>query len=183
MSNLRLSDPAVRIYVASKLAFADWENPTKAELNANQTNDPHGLIWNITCAVDRADSNFDLGDASVSDSLSFCQRAGDTSPTAYNPDIALSIFRSKVPWVVSDPLTLNTANLAFSLLFSRGVEYFVIISIGEEYGEQFEVGDRLKMAYMGTSDPVDSIANDSDVTFSPGLRFLGDLAWNRKVVA
>lgn len=183
MADLRLYDPAVRIYLASPLAFDDWENPTVAELNANLTNDPHGLIWNITCAVDRADSTFDLGDAEVDDSLSFCQRAGDTSPTSYNPDVSLSIFRSDTPWVVSDPATANTANLAFSLLAWRGVEYFVIISIGEKYDEQFAVGDRLKMSRMGTSDPVDAFANAENVRLQPALRALGDVNWNHRVGA
>lgn len=183
MANLRLYDPAVRIYLASPLAFDDWQNPTTAELNANPTNDPNGLIWNITCAVDRADSNFDLGDAEVDDSLSFCQVSGTTSPTSFNPDIALSIFRSTNAWVVSDPETYDTANLAFSLLAWRGVDYFVIISVGERFDEEFSVDDRLKMARMGTSDPVDNIENGGNITMSPGLRNLGDINWNYRITA
>lgn len=181
MANLRLYDPAVRIYLASPYAFADWENPTVAELNANPTNDPHGNIFNITCAVDRADSNFDLGDAEVDDSLSFCQRAGASTPTSYNPDISLSLFRSADAWVVSDPTTADTANLAFSLLAWRGVEYFVIISIGEKYDEEFAVGDRVKMARVGTSDPVDNYANGETVRYTPALRPLGDVNWNHRI--
>lgn len=178
MALLRLYDPATRIYLAHPLAFDDWENPTVAELNSNPDNDPDGLIFNITCAVDRADSQFDLGDAEVDDSLSFCQSAGSSSPTSYNPEIELSIFRSREGWYISDDTTRNTANLAFSLLAWRGVEYFAIMSIGEKYDEEFAVGDRLKMARIGTSDWVDNIGNGENITGQPGLRALGDVAWN-----
>ena len=183
MADTRLYDPAVRIYLASPLAFADWKNPTAAELNANPTNDPDGLIWNLTCAIDRADSTFDLDDAETDDSLSFCQVAGTTNPTSLNPNIALSAFRSKVPWVVSDPTTENTANLAFSLLAWRGVEYFAIISVGERYDESFSIGDRLKMARVGTVDPIDTYGSGEVLKIQNDLRALGDVNWNYRVAA
>ena len=53
-------DEVYRFYLASPLAFADWENPTTAELNANPTNDPNGLIFNLSCALDTDTSQFDL---------------------------------------------------------------------------------------------------------------------------
>lgn len=183
MALLRLYDPATRIYLAHPLAFDDWENPTADELNANPDNDPDGLIFNITCVVDRADSQFDLGDAEVDDSLSFCQAAGSSNPTSYNPEIELSLFRSKDAWEISDPDTYDTANLAFSLLAWRGVEYFAIMSIGEKYDEEFTVGDRVKMARVGTSDWVDNIGNGEVITGQPGLRPLGDVNWNYRIAA
>lgn len=181
MANLRLYDPAVRIYLASPLAFADWTKPTVAELNANPTNAPDGLIWNLTCAVDRADSTFDLDEAEVDDSLSFCQVAGTTNPTSFNPNIQLTYFRSRVPWIISDPSTFNTANLAFSLNAWRGVEYFAIISIGEKYDDVFAVGDRLKMARVGTVDPTDQIGTGEMVRLGQQYRPLGDVAWNIRI--
>lgn len=183
MADTRLYDPAVRIYLASPLAFADWKNPTTTELNANPNNDPDGLIWNLTCAVDRADSTFDLGDAETDDSLSFCQVAGTTSPTSANPEFVYSIFRSDTPWVVSDAATLNTANLAFSLLAWRGVEYFAIVSVGEAFDETFSVGDRLKMGRVGTVDIVDTVGTGEMVKATQNFRALGDLNWNYKVAA
>lgn len=183
MADVRLYDPNVRIYLASPLAFADWKNPTAAELNANPTNDPNGLIWNLTCAIDRADSTFDLDEAEVDDSLSFCQVAGTTSPTSYNPNIVYSAFRSSVPWVVTDPATFNTANLAFSLMAWRGIEYFSIVSVGEKYDEAFAIGDRLKMARVGTSDPVDLIGTGENVRLQQTFRPLGDVNWNYRITA
>lgn len=183
MADVRLYDPAVRIYLASPLAFQDWQAPTVAELNANPSNDPNGLIWNITCAVDRADSTFDLDAAEVDDSLSFCQVAGTTSPTSFNPNIALSVFRSDVPWIVSDDTSRNTANLAFSLLAWRGVEYFAIMSVGEEHDEDFSIDDRVKMARVGTSDPVDLTGTGENIRLQATMRPLGDVNWNYKIAS
>ena len=183
MADIRLYDPAVRIYLASPLAFADWTTPTAAELNANSTNDPNGLIWNLTCAIDRADSTFDLDDAEVDDSLSFCQVAGTTNPTSYNPNIVLSSFRSTEAWEISDPTSLNTANLAFSLMAWRAVEYFAIMSVGEENDELFAVGDRVKMARVGTVDPVDVIGTGEMVKLTQNFRPLGDVNWNYRVAS
>lgn len=183
MADVRLYDPAVRIYLAAPNHFANWQEPTAAELNANPNNDPNGTIFNITCAVDRADSTFDLGDAEVDDSLSFCQTQGTTSPTSFNPEISLSIFRSTEPWIVSDPDSFNTANLAFSLLAWRGVEYFAIMSVGEKYDEVFDIGDRLKMAKVVTPDPVDSVGSGENVRLSVDLLNRGDVLWNYRVEA
>lgn len=181
MADVRLYDPAVRIYLAAPNHFADWKNPTSAELNANPTNDPNGTIWNITCTVDRADSTFDLGDAEVDDSLSFCQTQGTSNPTSFNPEIALSIFRSLDRWKVSDAATYNTANLAFSLLFARGVEYFAIMSVGKDNAETFAVGDRVKLARVVTPDPVDSIGSGEMARLSCDLLNRGDVNWNYEI--
>lgn len=178
MADIRLYDPAVRIYLAAPEAFADWKNPTTAELNANPTNDPNGLIWNLTCAIDRADSAFDLDDAETDDSLSFCQVAGTTNPTSANANFVYSAFRAKNPWKVSDAASFNTANLAFSLMSHRGVEYFAIASLGRKNDEAFAIGDELKMGRVGSVDPVDSVGTGEMVKITQNWRSLGDINWN-----
>lgn len=174
----RLYGPAVRLYLASPLAFADWQNPTVLELNANPDNDPDGLIFNLTCALDQDGSTFDLGDSETDDSLSFCQVAGSESPTAYNPEIVYSLFRSTVPWVESDASTLNTSNLGFSLMAWRGVEYFAIASVGEAHDAPFASGDRVKMARVVTDFGVDEIGSGENVKLNQTFGFRSDLNWN-----
>ena len=41
----RLQGLVHRFWFASPLAFEDWTKPTANEMNANPTNNPHGLIW------------------------------------------------------------------------------------------------------------------------------------------
>lgn len=183
MADLRLYNPATRFYLASPLAFADWQNPTAAELNANPTNDPNGLIWELTCALDQADTTFDLGDSEVDDSLSFCQVAGASTPITYSPEISYTIFRSKDRWEISDPTSFNTANLAFSLLAWRGIEYFAIASVGEEPGVDFAVGQRVKMARVATDFITDVAETGGNVRATASFLRRGDVNWNFEIQA
>lgn len=183
MANIRLKNPAVRLYLASPLAFADWQNPTTAELNANPTNDPNGLIWNLSCALSQSDTTFDLADSDTDDELTFCQVAGAVNPTTYNTDIVYTAFRSDVPWVTSDPATFNTANLAHSLLQWRGVEYFAIASVGKDAGENFAVDDRVKMARVATDNGVDLKGTGEMLKIQSTFLSRGDINWNYRLAA
>lgn len=172
------SERAYRFYLASPLAFADWENPTPAELNANPTNDPDGLVFNLTCAVSVDGTTFDLGQAETDDSLTFCQRAGSTTRLAENPEIVFQIERSKDRWIESEPATRDTANLTFSLLAWRGVEYFAIMSIGEDPDEAFGEGQRIKMARVATDYLVDESGAGEMIRGTQNFAVRGDLNWN-----
>lgn len=177
MANERLFNPATRFWLAFPEAFADWQNPTAAEFNANPTNDKSGLIFEITCALNQDGTQFDLGDSDTDDSLTFCQVAGAANPTNLNPEIVYEIERSK------DPLGENTANLAFSLLFQKGVEYFAILSVGEEPGTDVEIGHRVKMARVGLDFPSDVFGSGENVRLSQAFANRGDVAWNVKIAS
>lgn len=178
MANERLFGPATRFLLASPLAFADWQNPTTAELNANATNSPNGLIWDLTCALSEDGTQFDLADSETDDSLSFCQVAGAVNPTNYNPEIVYQVFRAKERWKVSDSNTFNTAELARTLLSYKGVEYFAILSVGEEPGTNFAVGDRIKMAQVSTDYGVDEIGSGDNAMLTQTFAGRGNVAWN-----
>ena len=175
MANDRLYNdpvPQTRFLIAFPEAFADWQNPTADELNANPNNDPTGLVFNITCALNQDGTQFDLGDSDTDDSLTFCQVAGAVNPTTLNPEIVYEIERSK------DPLDENTANLAFGLLAWKGVEFFAIASIGEDPDADFEVGDRIKMARVAVDYPTDVFNIGENTRLSQELANRGDVAWN-----
>lgn len=175
--------PVSRFYLAARTHFADWTAPTAAELNANPTNDPAGTIFNLTCALSQEDTTHDLGDSETDDELSFCQVAGAVNPTSFNPEIVWTIFRDNNPWIVSDTDSESVANLAFSLLAWRGVEYFAILSVGEAYDQPFAVGDRVKMASVATNDITDVIDSGSSVKGTQTFLGRGDVAWNIEVGA
>ena len=175
MSNDRLYNPAVRFYVAFPEAFADWQNPTKAELNANPTNNPSGLIFELTCALNQDGTTFNLDDPDTDDSLTFCQVAGAQNPTAENPNIVFEFERS------ADPLAQNTANLAFGLMAWKGVEYFAIMSIGEEAGTPFDSSHRIKMARVALDYPTDVFGTGENVRLSQTFAQRGDVLWNAKI--
>lgn len=186
MANERLFNepkPVSRFYLASRLAFEDWTNPTVAELNANPTNDPDGLIWNLTCALSQENTTHNLGESETDEELSFCQVAGAVTPITKNAEIEWTIFRDRNPWIEGDVDTESVANLAFSLLAWRGVEYFAILSVGEAYDQPFTVGDRIKMAGVATDYIEDVVDAGETVKGTQSFLSRGDINWNYKLEA
>jgi hypothetical protein len=92
MANTRLYRGSVRIGLAFPEAFANWQTPTSAELNAT-----NGLVFDLTCALAEGGTKFDLGDSDSDNTLTFCSVAGETNYTFYNPDIAFEFNRSSDP--------------------------------------------------------------------------------------
>lgn len=172
MATERLKGTHTRWLIAFPQAFADWRTPTAAELNARD-----GLVFEITCAVNQDGSNFDLGDSETDDSLTFCQEAGAVNRTTENPDIVYEVERSR------DRLDDNTANTAFGLLAWPDVEYFAIMSVGEEPNSAIAVGDQIKMARVATDYGVDVHGNGENIRLSQTFLNRGDVNWNYEVVA
>lgn len=181
-------DQVYRLYLASPLAFADWTAPTADEFNANPTNDPSGLIWNLSCALDVANTTFETNDPERDDSLTFCQdssRAGDVISRGAN--IVFSTFLAEERWTnASSTLAsagFNASTLAQSLLTWRGHEYFAILSVGKDPEAAFEIGDRVKMARVVTDYGIleGSTGEKKRMTNDFGDR--GDLNWNYEILA
>lgn len=172
-----------RFWWASDLAFEDWAAPTAAEMNANMTNDPDGLIFNLTCALNTDGTTFDIGEGDTDDSLTFCQRAGTTNVLNYAPEVVYQIERSTERWLESVPGSFDNANLAFSLLAWRGVEGFAIMSIGKAPDAPVEVGDRLKIVRVATDYIIDEHASGENVRGNQEFLGRGDVSWNYTVEA
>lgn len=180
-------DEVYRFYLASPLAFADWENPTAAELNSNPTNDPDGLVFNITCVLNTDGTQFDLDDPELDESLTFCQSAGNSEVSSRSATVVYEMEMSEDRWLdASSTLAadgFNNANLAMSLLLWRGVEYFAIMSVGSGPDEAFEIGDRIKMAEIATdwAVPVSGTGENLRLSQTPAKR--SRLNWNYEIAA
>lgn len=188
MSLRRLSrDQVYRWYIASPLAFADWRNPTAAELNANPDNDPNGLIWNITCAVSVDGSQFDLDDPELDESLTFCQDAGTSEVQSRSATVNIQFQEAKERWLdgsSTDPADgFNTATLTKSLLLWRGVEYLAILSVGEDPDEPFAPGHRIKMAEIATDWATPVTGTGSNAMWLQTTASRTRLNWNYEVTA
>lgn len=184
MSLERLIDDQVyRFFLAHRLAFADWTAPTTAELNANSTNAPDGLIWNITCALNTDGCTFDLDDSERDESLTFCQTSGDSSRLSESVTVVLEFEESKVIWDDATSVLaadgFNTANLAKSLLMWRGIsDLFVIMSVGKAEDAVFAVGDRIKMAEIATDNAVPVLETGANFRHSQTAAKRSDILWN-----
>ena len=183
MANERLFGPKTRIGIASVFHFDDWQDPTAAELNANPTNDLTGSKWDLSCALDLENTTFDLGDSETDEELSFCQWAGSSEPTDYNPEIVYTQFLSKDRYIVSDAATRDQANTAFALMFARGVEYYAWMSWGKEPGEPFKVGDNVYLVRVISDYEVPEIGTGENAKGTQTWGFRSDINWAYKLTA
>lgn len=188
MALRRLSrDKVYRWYLASPLAFEDWQNPTLAELNANPTNDPAGLIFNVTCAIRQDGSQFDLNDPEYDENLTFCQEAGDNSVVSRSATVVWNFDEAKERWIDAasiDPADgFNEATLTKSLLMYRGIEYFAILSVGKADDAPFAAGDRIKMVEVATDWAVPQTGTGSTVSWVQTPAGRSRINWNHEVTA
>lgn len=180
-------DNVYRLYLLDPAAVEDITNVTAAELNANPTNDPSGLVWNLTCALDTASTTFDLDASERDDSTTFCQTAGDSGRMSESATIVYGFNESKTRWLDAESLLendgFNTANLAKSLLQHRGQRYYALMSIGKAHDAAFVAGDQYKLAEVATDHLVSEDATGSNRILSQTFAFQSDLAWNYSVAA
>ena len=180
-------DEVYRIGLTSKRNFADWTNPKSAELNSNPTNDPGGLIWDLTCAINTDGSTFDLEDPDFDDSLTFCQVAGNQERMSENATIVFDIVRAAERWTDAESLLavdgFNTSNLAMSLIAWRNPEYLAFMSIGESPDTPFAPGQRISMVSVAADWGIDSVDTGSKVNMVQNWAFRGDILWNYKITA
>lgn len=188
MSLRRLQkDEVYRFVLASKLAFEDWQNPTASEMNQNPTNDPNGLLWDLSCALDTDTTQFDLDEPDSDDSLTFCQSAGNQEPTEYSATIVFGVQLAKERWLnASSNLAVdgfNTSTLAQSLLTWRGIEYFAILSVGKDVDAPFAIGDRVKMAEVATDYGIVEGGSGEMLKMTQTFAKRSSLNWNRRIAA
>lgn len=188
MSLRRLQkDEVYRFVLASKLAFEDWQNPTEAEMNQNPTNDPNGLLWNLSCALDTDTSQFDLDEPDSDDSLTFCQSAGNQEPTEYSATIVFGVQLAKERWLDAGSTLavdgFNTSTLAQSLLTWRGIEYFAILSVGKDVDAPFAAGDPFKLAEVATDYGIVEGGSGETLKLTQTFAKRSSLAWNRRIAA
>lgn len=187
MSDARLQDDLVyRFYFAYPGAIANIEAPTADELNANPTNDPSGLIFNFTCALDTGTSQFDLDDPTLDDSTTFCQIAGRGDVISRSATVVYSVALSKERWTDGSSTAapgFNTSTLAFSHLAWRGIGGYAIMSVGKADDAPFAAGDRVKIVEVATDHGILGVGDGNMATLVQTFAKRSDIAWNVEVVA
>lgn len=184
MADQRLTDDKVyRFYLAHPLAFEDPAAITVAELNANPTNDPNGLIYNLTCSLNTDGTVFDLDEPDYDDSTSFCQEASSQEPMAKNANVVYDFFRATEEMSTVNPAMWNNAHLAHTLLRWRGQEYLAIMSIGESEDAPFAVGDEISVVQVATDHAVDNVGNGENVTSTQSFANRGVWMWEWPLAA
>ena len=171
MANVRLYRENITFLLAHPEAFADRTAPTAAELNNVD------LVHNITCALNEDGTEFTLGDSDTDDSLTFCSKAGVSTPTFYNPTVAMEAFRD------ADVDADSVFNLAFNLLAFPDVEYIAILRVGENSDTAFAAGDRIKMVGVKTDFGTDVGASGENMRINQAFLNNDFVNWNYEVAA
>jgi hypothetical protein len=171
MANVRLYRENITFLLAHPEAFADRTAPTAAELNNDD------LVHNITCALNEDGTEFTLGDSDTDDSLTFCSKAGISTPTFYNPTVAMEAFRD------ADVEATGVFNLAFDLLAFPDVEYIAILRVGEDSDTAFAAGDRIKMVGVKTDFGTDVVASGENVRINQAFLNNDFVNWNYEVAS
>lgn len=166
----RLYRENITFLLAHPEAFADLSAPTAAELNGT-------LVHNITCALNEDGTEFTLGDSDTDDSLTFCSKAGISTPTFYNPTVVFEAFRD------ADRLANGEFNEAFGLLAFPDVEYIAILRVGERSDTAFAVGDRIKMVGVKTDYGTDVVGNGENQRINQAFMNNDFVNWNYEVAA
>lgn len=171
MANVRLYRENITFLLARPEAFADRTAPTAAELNNGD------LVYNITCALNEDGTEFTLGDSDTDDSLTFCSKAGISTPTFYNPTIVMEAFRD------ADVDAAGVFNEAFDLLAWPDIEYIAILRVGERSDTVFAAGDRIKMVGVKTDIGTEVAASGENVRINQAFLNNDFVNWNYEVAA
>jgi len=137
-----------------------------AELNNSM------LVKDLTCALWEDDTEMTLGDSESDDGLTFCSKAGETTPTFFNPTTVFTSVRDK------DRAADGLFNMAFDHLAFPDITYFAIKRVGKPNTAPFVAGDEIQVARVKTDHGVDLLESGSNVRLQQS--FLADdfTAWN-----
>jgi hypothetical protein len=149
--------PNVGLYVATADAFADWKNPTLAELTSTTK------VFNISAAV-TDDYTLNQTESQSDNSLSLVDNADVTTPTYFNYEASLDGFRDS-------NLSATSVYNKFRDLFNLpDVEYYLIKRVGKLHTDTVAAGDIISIFGVKTDFPVDIYGDGEMIRF--GARFL-----------
>lgn len=103
---------------------------------------------NISCAL-LDDLTLGLADSDTDDELTICSIGNESTPTFYNVDAALTIFRDK------NKSDTGVFNLATQLLNGADVRYALLDRIGSSSTTALTGGDEVSIYEATTDNPVD----------------------------
>ena len=171
MATTRLYRENVTFLLAHPEAFADATAPTAAELNNTD------LVFNITCALNEDGTEFTLGDSDTDDSITFCDKAGVSTPTFYNPTVVFEAFRD------ADKTATGVFNEAFNLIAFPDIEYIAVLRVGERSDTAFAAGDRIKMVGVKTDYGTDVVGNGENIRITQAFLNNDFVNWNYEVAS
>lgn len=162
--------PNIGIYVATSDAFTNWAAPTLTEITDATK------VFNISPAV-TDDYTLNMTDSDSDSSLAIVDNADVQTPTYYNYEASLDIFRD-------ENLSADSVyNKAAALFATADVKYYLIKRVGYAHDADFAAGQEISVYGVKTDFPID-IVGDGEM-IRRGARFLttGEVAVNTAVAS
>ena len=170
MANERLYRENIYFGLAEVEAIADRTAPTAAELNS-------ALVYNVTCALWEDETEFTLGDPDTDDGLTFCSKAGISTPTFDNPTVVYSALLD------ADRTATGVFNGTKDRLLFPDRQYYAILRIGKDSDVAFAVGDEVKLVLVSTDYPVWTLSSGENARITQNFLNRGFSNWNYTLVA
>jgi len=171
LANERLYRENILFALAEPEAFADRTAPTAAELNNAD------LVYNVTCALWEDETEFTLGDPDTDDGLTFCSKAGISTPTFDNPTVVFSSLLD------ADRTATGVFNGTKDRLQFPDREYIAILRIGKDSDVAFAADDEIKMVAVSTDYPVWTLSSGENARITQNFLNRGWVNWNYTVAA
>lgn len=170
MANEKLLRANVRIDAYYPEAFADFANPTVAELNSAT------MGFNISCAIEDS-YTLNQTESDTDDSLTICDVGNVETPTFLNYEATLPIFRDK------DLAANGVFNLAFRLFKVEGIPLILAVRIGTLQTEPHVLDETVSLFGFDTDNPTDLVEDQSMIRLEAHFKPTGRINANYKVVA
>lgn len=170
MSNERLLRANVRIDAFYPETFADFANPTVAELNSAT------MGFNISCAVEDS-YTLNQTESDTDDSLTICDVGNVETPTFLNYEATLPVFRDK------DLAANGVFNLAYRLFKVEGIPLVLGIRIGLPNTDAHVIDETVSLFEFVTDNPSDLVEDQSMIRLEAHFKPTGRINTNYRVVA
>lgn len=174
MPYARLTRPNQTWAIALDSAFANFATPTVTELNDRR------FVHLMSCAFTEDGTSLVLADSETDDTLTFCSKGNEVTPTQYNVTAQLTWLKDANTGGSGSTVDLTSLfNKASAMLGSSDTPYWVISRTGPNASQDinFATGQRIKMARFLTDYPVDILENNTPVRGQNSLVFQGDVNW------
>ena len=126
-----------------------------------------------------------MGDSEQDQTLTFCSKGNESTPTQYNVSAQLTWLKDANTGGSGSTVDLTSLyNKITAMLNFPDVPYWLISRTGPNASQDidFAAGHRIKMARFLTDYPVDVLENNAPVRGSNTLAFQGDVTWNYVLV-
>jgi len=172
----RLSRPNQTWALAYQAAFDDPLDPKVDELNDRR------MVHLFSCALTEDNTTLTLGDSDTDNTVTFCSRGNESTPTFQNPTAQLQgLLEKNSGGSGSTPDYTSLYNKLVAFIGRPDIPYYLISRTGPDLSQDvdFTTDHVIKMVQFNTDNPVLVTDQSAPAQISSTLLYAGGaIAWN-----